>query len=284
MAIIQGSSAIATPAKQKGLFGIHHMISTKRKNLGGLHLFCDAFSGSGLNHIEGEEIQGSPITILSAVTKSFLSFRDQPPTYLPAFVFSDITASRSMEMLPENVAAWQSSNGLQVDPQNLIVSTRHGDYVMPIHYRGESAEQLLVRIGLFLDQPNRTATITIDPNGPKDIPYDALKQLWKTYGKRLTLIFHVGATHLKRVAGAREAGINFRPLPDHLTGLIELFMSQPRGWIRSPVGADQWTIVMLTHFETAYGWEKQGYHKLTTPIGQQVLSDLSLTNAQKRAA
>jgi hypothetical protein len=99
------------------------------------------------------------------------------------------------------------------------------------------------------------------------------------------MIFHISATTMKRVAKARAScSFEFAPMPDHITALLHEFKNC-QGWVRAPVGSDQWTILWVTEFEPKYAWSQADapFYQLRSPIGQETIRRLSLTRNELEA-
>jgi three-Cys-motif partner protein len=280
---IQGQSDIATPAKQDGLHGVYKTINLMRKGLQRPVVFADLYCGSGINHAGGSEINGSPITMLSALHESIASMRGKP-TCSRVVLFADIVSERVNDTLPLIVEQWQRTNGLPVNRNMLKCMTSDRQLVeIPIHYHAKSADQSLDDMSEAIKRGYHVV-ITIDPNGPKDAPWKKLREMYLTYWRRLEVVVHVSATALKRVAHARAAtSINFAPMPDHIADMVSAF-DGAGGWVREPVGADQWTLLLLSNYPPRNGWSPRNggarFHRIDDLQGQDVIRRLSLTRKQ----
>ena len=283
MDMFQGCSIAATPAKQDGLKGIYDMIGLMRKNWRGQVIFADMYSGAGKNIIDGQNVRGSPISMLEGLLLSVSRMRGIPSGNW-AIVFNDIVKGRATESLPQAVAGWQEEKRIAVDPTKLICYTKDMQkFTIPISYKEGSAATLTKEIESLLNQYRGCHVImAIDPNGPKDAPWNELRSIWDNHGKNAEMIFHISANTLKRVAKARQAtNFNFSPMPDHMHGMIKAFRDAG-GWIREPLGSDQWTIALLSKYPPEYGWMCQGakFHKIDSRSGKYIVSRLSLTKKE----
>lgn len=289
--LFQGSSATATPIKQYGLRGIYKTVAMMRSgDRFPAVVFVDLYCGSGENILPGEIIAGSPISMLAGILDSLRGKGSltKAPKGQWLIVFNDIAPGRATVLLPENVMRWQAENGLQVDRDALRVTARDGkEVVIPIKYITASAASVLDEITETLDAyKNAQVVMTIDPNGPKDAPWEKLRDVWHKYSQRAELVFHLAATHMKRVAKARNTcGIGFfAPMPDHINALIQSIIGCG-GWVREPVGADQWTLLWLTKFPPRNDWKTATpFHKIETECGQAVIRRLSLTKKELELA
>ncbi len=232
-------------------------------------VFVDLYCGSGENKLPGEIIAGSPISMLAGILDAV----------------QHLTPGRATLLLPENVMRWQAENNLVVNPELFQCTARDGSiFSMPIKYRTGSAQDAVECICNIM-QVNRKSHIIlmIDPNGPKDAPWVKTKEIWDRYPNRVEMIFHLGATVLKRVSKARDTcGAEFfAPMPDHIAALVDSF-SDSDGWVRDPVGKDQWTMLLLSKFPPHNGWKTidASFHKIQSEIGQQVVRRLSLTKKE----
>jgi len=280
---IQGSSRMATPVKQDGIVGLYDTLTTMRKNLFTKMAYFDIYSGSGTNAIDSEtEVQGSPISMLDGI-RIATSRMATLPTTARRIVFSDIIAGRATDALPAAVRRWQSANNLPVDPYNLRCPSKTGELVtIPIRYCASSAADAVKDIGRAIAAGWHTI-VTIDPNGPKDAPWQELHELFTRRGDRMEMFIHISANTLKRIAGAKAVtGKTFAPTPDHISAMLQQF-SGACGWVREPVGADQWTILLLSKFPPRSGWNtKNGarFLKLDSDEGKSLVRRLSLTKKQ----
>lgn len=280
---IQGSSLLATPAKQDGLTGIVHMMTLMRKNMARPVVFIDFYCGDGKNLVDGKVIKGSPISILEGVAKAIASMSELPK-YPRQIVFNDIVAERVTDKLPLHIEGWQREMGLPVDCNYLVCYNKLGKrFRVPITYLAGGADSLCDSVFKGIMYGYHVISI-IDPNGPKDAPWEKLKQLYSKHSSSFEVIFHLSATTLKRVSLAREStGFNFRPMPNHVANLIDSF-ADCGGWIREPVGGDQWTMMLVSKFPPRNGWNvKNGpkFYKIDQPEGQQMVEYLSTTAKQR---
>lgn len=284
----QGQSDLATPFKQRGLIGLYHTLTLKQKNLHekGIKtvVYVDMYSGVGENVANGQRIYGSPISMLEGIYRAVTSMKGEL-IGKRMIIFNDIVKGRASEMLPNRVLEWQQLKRLQRNPELLVLHTKDGYQVdIPIHYRDGSAQTMAEAISFIIDGAYKDShfIIAIDPNGPKDAPWSQVRDLWEKNKRRIDLIFHISATTLKRTAKARDAGLNINPnIPNHIQGLLDNF-SCSKGWIRSGVGADYWTLMLLTEFPPKYGWGADvPFHLINSPEGQEVIRSLSLTKKEK---
>jgi len=283
--LFQGNSVTATPVKQNGLRGIYSMLSMMRSKRPEAMVFVDLYCGSGENKLPGEIIAGSPISMLAGILDAVQHRLKKPPVGPWACLFNDITPGRATLLLPENVMRWQAENNLVVNPDLFQCTARDGStFSMPIKYRTGSAQDAIECICNIM-QVNRKSHIIlmIDPNGPKDAPWVKTKEIWDRYPNRVEMIFHLGATVLKRVSKARDVlgAESFAPMPDHIAALVDSF-SESDGWVRDPVGKDQWTMLLLSKFPPHNGWKTidASFHKIQSEIGQAVVRRLSLTKKE----
>jgi hypothetical protein len=280
MAIKQGASPAATSLKQDGLFGIYRMQGTRWKDRYPL-VFVDLYSGSGENVVDGQSIIGSPLSLLSGLAAAIRSSNTVPKYSDWLIVFNDITTGRATDILPENVMRWQEENGLPVNSSVLSVTNKNGwTFNVPIRYMCSPSSDVVEDIQAILGRKNQAHfTLLIDPNGPKDAPWDALREIWEKHKNKVDLLFHISATTLKRCAKAKEStGMNFAPMPDHVKGLIDAFYGCG-GWVRGPVGADQWTILLISSRPPKNGWGNS-FHLIQSIEGDEVIKRLSLTKSE----
>lgn len=283
----QGQSDLATPAKQQGLIGMYRMLTLMRKKLRekkGIKnlIYMDMYSGIGENVADGQRIYGSPISMLEGIHRAVRSMNDGPGGVKRHVVFNDIVKGRASEMLPQRVLEFQEDRGLQRNPELLVSYTKQGDIVeIPIIYRDGSAQSLAKSVINRLNNPRSSEhyIIAVDPNGPKHAPWNELEYIWNNFSNHAEFIFHISATTLKRIAKARESGIKANAdIPNHVQAMLDKF-AHSKGWVRNGVGADYWTLMLLTKFSPDYGWGKD-YHLIDSPEGQKVIRSLSLTKKE----
>jgi hypothetical protein len=245
-------------------------------------LFVDLYSGSGVNEVGGTDINGTPLSILHGIPDAIRSSKTEVCGM--ACIFSDIAPERATVLLPERVEDFQQKLGLEVNRNELVVETRKGQVVrVPIFYRQSSALEMAQFIHQYaIQHPRIRVLVGIDPNGPKDAPWPELGLLMQSVGSRVDLYVHLAATAMKRVSGARAAtGMQFAPMPDHISHAIQFIMAgDGAGWIREPIGADQWTLMLLTRNPPKHGWASQGYHLINSPEGREVIQRMSMTKKE----
>jgi len=279
---IQGMSAAATPVKQSGLVGMANMLTLMRKHSRKPVMIADFYCGEGENVVDGVHIKGSPISIMQGIAMAIGQMVDPPkqPRYI---VFNDIVSGRVMDRLPGVVERWQSDMGLPVNHMRLTCYTKAGrPVVIPIAYRVGSAQTLCGDIESSINHGFHVIAL-IDPNGPKDAPWSELRSLYDRRGNSLEVIIHISANTLKRVAKAREVGYNFAPMPDHISGMLSAF-DGAGGWVREPVGADQWTLLLLSKFPPRNGWNpKTGprFLRIDDDNGRELIQYLSTTAKER---
>ena len=279
---VQGASAAATPIKQEGLLGIFNVQATRWKDKYPL-VFVDLYAGSGRNVVGGESINGSPLSMLAGIHLA-LTRSNTRPRFSWLIVFNDIAPGRATDLLPENVKRWQEENGLPVDADGLTVTLKDGsDYRVPIQYRCGPSDDVVQAIRSALDDGTKAHFVMlVDPNGPKDAPWPDLKAIWAAHGNYVDLVLHIAATMLKRCSRARDAtGYDFAPMPDHIAGMLELFRKSG-GWIREPVGADQWTIALICKYPPRQGWSRKtaSFHTIESRAGQETIKRLTYTKKE----
>lgn len=282
----QGGSVAATPIKQDGVVGIFDLQATRWKNYNPL-VFVDLYAGSGRNVIGGESINGSPLSILGGIYRAVSKSRSRPP-HPWLIVFNDIAPGRATSLLPENVMRWQEENGLPVNADSLCMRLKDGsEFVVPIKYLCGPSDDVVQAMRTALDAGFRAHFVMlVDPNGPKDAPWPDLQMIWNRHGRYVDLVLHIAATILKRVSKARDSvGYDFAPMPNHIAGMLDLF-TRCGGWIREPVGADQWTIAMISKYPPKSGWAQKNasFHLINSPDGQQTIKRLTYTKKEIKNA
>lgn len=280
----QGRSMLATPAKQDGLVGIINTINTMRQSHFKPVIMADFYCGSGENVIDGMPINGSPISMLDGLTTS-IARMTSIPTHPRFLLFNDIVSERALDSLPHAIESWQREMGLPVNKDELVCYNKKSqEFRAAIKYRAGSAQSLCYEIVSAIDRGFHFVAM-VDPNGPKDAPWSELRQIYDSYrGKSIELIIHISSTTLKRVAKAREAtDINFSPMPDHISDMLNAF-NGCGGWIREPLGRDQWTMLLLSKFPPRNGWNpKNGprFLRINETEGIKLIEYLSTTKKDR---
>jgi hypothetical protein len=258
------------------------MLTLMRKHSRRPVMIADFYCGTGKNVVNDVPINGSPISILEGMALAISKMAD-PPKMQRRIVFNDIVSRRVMDHLPGVVEAWQSDMGLPVNRNQLTCYTKSGrPVVIPVYYSAGSAQSLCGDIETAINNGFHVIAL-IDPNGPKDAPWSELRSLYDRLGHSLEIIIHISATTLKRVAKAREAGYNFAPMPDHISGMLSAF-NGAGGWVREPVGADQWTMLLLSRHSPRHGWKPKdgpGFLRIDDDNGQKLIQHLSTTAKER---
>jgi hypothetical protein len=144
--------------------------------------------------------------------------------------------------------------------------------------RGDSVE---LAAGLLQQAPrSRLGGIIIDPNG--EVDFDLLAQLVCLRGRKdYDLVVYASATTLKRARRARETANNggdTRLLIDLLAPCHKKLwiIKKPSG------GAQQWSWLVGTNWESMPAWRKAGFEPITTALGQQYLARLTYTDGERQ--
>ena len=258
----------------------------REKNKGCSVLFADIFCGDGMNVIDGQEINGSPISMLEGLVGALLSMKGAPSSKYRC-LFADISEGRATDFLPQRVRTWADSKGLELsdDCTKLLIPLKGKDgnilkekAEVLLTFAQASAVETVNWISSVLRRRDkrRRACIFVDPNGPKHAPWEELRNLWDQHKRKVEITAHISATQLKRIKGAREVGKAMPQVPDHVSAMIGAFKGAG-GWIRSPAGADQWTVAMLTMFQPRSDWKKAGFVAIDSEEGADTIRRLSLT-------
>lgn len=220
-------------------------------------IFADVFCGSGKNTINAEYVvDGSPLRLLNGF------FRAKKQEILPYsfnFWFSDIrkSACHALERRIEERFNL-SAPAFPMEASSAINSL--GDM---LHAKPEAF--------LFL---------ILDPNGPKDFPKYETQDLLSSFPGRIDVIPYISATTINRCLNARnKAGRDFKGWLGEIENFDEGFVAALSGgnrfgWIRKPIPGDRqrWTMIpTFGCFEPRNSWEKQGYVKLNSNEGKEVV-------------
>ena len=84
------------------------------------------------------------------------------------------------------------------------------------------------------------------------------------------------------MAKAKAAtGFTFAPIPDHISAMFAAF-DKCGGWIREPVGPDQWTLALISKFPPRHGWNTKSasFHRIDSEAGQATIKRLTSTKKE----
>lgn len=277
----QGCSPLATAKKQESVEGVTFMETLRLKNFNRDVLFADIFCGSGENIVNGETINGSPISMLDGFLSAVVAMKE-PPKSNYRFVFSDVAEGRADSRLVANVRNWQERVGMEPDPFLFKAYTKGGHAVTAkLFYAQSWAEEAVEALkDKVIKNRNGFLVLFVDPNGPKAAPWKGMRELWDKAASRVRITVSISATTLKRIRAAKEVSqLNWAQVPDHISGMIEWF-SGAGGWVRSPVNADQWTVVCLSKVPPRNGWNKGGFVLIDSNEGREMIKRLSLTKQE----
>lgn len=255
----QGASQF-TERKEFEIEGVSYMRATQFKNK---HfrfrqvIFADVFCGSGKNTINAEYIvDGSPLRLLSGFARANNS-GILPYSY--NFWFSDIRQSAC--------AALEKRIKERFD--------------IPAYTFAMEASTAINTLGDTLNsKPDSFLFLIIDPNGPKDFPKYEVQDLLASFPGRIDVIPYISATTINRCLNARnKAGRDFKgwlgEIENFDEGFVSALSSNKRfGWIRKPIPGDRqrWTMIpTFGCFEPRNSWEKQGYVKLNSAEGKEIV-------------
>ena len=257
MSLFQGVSDI-TPQKELGFFGICQTRLMQRKfqpYIKTVYL-CDVFSGEGHNVVNGEVLAGSPIKMAQAIDVSGIV--ETKEVFL---MCSDIRRD-AIHTLTRYFSESDHSCETSI-------------------YQRSAADQLRFIHDIAKQESNSHFIITIDPNGPKTLPFKEIKDLSSdpALRNRIDFIVNISATSIKRMIRHRQsAGVNY----DWWIGTIEsigrdLVMEIAKhykgAWIRKPLGDRQgWLMVAYFNWKPPNNdWKKAGFIDLHSVAGKQAM-------------
>lgn len=257
LSLFQGVSDV-TPKKELDFFGICNTRLTQRKfqkYIGSIYL-CDVFSGGGHNVINGEVITGSPIKMAQAIEASGIS--DTKNVFL---LCSDI----------------------RKDAINTLTKyfSKSNHTCKTSIYQRAAADQLKFIHEIARKEPKAHFIITIDPNGPKSLPFHEIKALSSdpSLKNRIDFIVNISATSIKRMIRHRQVtGANYdwwiktvQSLGNDL--VMEIAQHYKGAWIRKPLGDKQgWMMVAYFNWSPPRSdWKKAGFLDLHSIQGKQAM-------------
>lgn len=114
-----------------------------------------------------------------------------------------------------------------------------------------------------------------DPNG-EALPLEVMQRVAQVPAfKRLDFLAYVSATNYKRRGAVSD---DCPLLSKHLKAVGKRYIH-----IRTPVAAHQWTFAFLTNWPGWPALTKQGFHRIDSDEGQEILRRLDLTREQYEA-
>ena len=257
LSLFQGVSEV-TQKKELGFFGICNTRLGQRKfqkYIDAIYL-CDVFCGEGHNVIDGAVLAGSPITMAQAVDASGIS--ETKDVFL---LCSDIRKDAVLSLTRH----FSESN---YDCETSI-------------YQRTAAEQLKLIHEIAKREKSSHFIITIDPNGPKTLPFDEIKAISSdpALKNRVDFIVNVSATSIKRMIHHRKStGVNYdwwiRTVESIGNDIILAIANHYKGaWIRKPLGDRQgWLMVAYFNWSPPkHDWGKAGFFDLHSPQGRQAM-------------
>lgn len=113
-----------------------------------------------------------------------------------------------------------------------------------------------------------------DPNGIKDLSVEALERFALKF-PRMDILVNIAATTIKRARGYRPdlyASMDdvFKPIRDH----------RKRLFIREPVGAFQWTMLLFTNWADCPTLEQRGFWDVDSPDGKRLWDYLATVTGE----
>jgi len=229
---LQGFSQI-TPIKEVQIGGTVQMRLTQRKHqhwISAIRVY-DVFSGDGVNILEGESIDGSPVEIANAI--------------IGADVDCELWASDINPVACERLGVTlQGYPFCHVEPQR-------------------AEEQLRRAAGWLAGNRTRHAVIVIDPNGPGVLPWDAMMLIAEKYAKQADIIFNISETAMRRVMACSLTKCcnwwaEYQTFTDALAHILRNYRA---GWVRQALNGDRqkWRLLCMWSFAPPKrAWEAQG--------------------------
>lgn len=240
-----------TEVKEQHFRGIlrMHAMATKgimgRYGDGSPYLYVDLHAGPGNLEFRGDQFPGSPLIAQDVLTRSGMLHE------AVHFERDPEVAGRLAEAL------WVPTSLLYTpDPDSAPIFTEACQVGFP---------RWLDSQGL---QPRRFGLIYSDPiHDP--IPHELFSSAARLMPK-VDFLSYVSATQYKR--GGKHV------LSDHVRAAGKRVVL-----IRRPLGAWQWTFILMTNWEALPEWRKQGFHRLDSETGARIMDRLNLTKSQLHA-
>jgi hypothetical protein len=261
MSLFQGSSS-HTERKEFEIEGVTAMRVNQYKNkyFKFSHvLFADVFCGAGVNAIDDNVVDGSPVRLLNGYLKSatnHLPFRS-------GFWFSDIR-TEACEKLSK------------------LISARFPKLPNRPQIQAMSAADAINHIGNVLSHTKDAFVFLIlDPNGPKDFPKTEVEHLISACSSQIDVIPYISATTINRCLQARnKAGRDFdwwiSGIENFDSGFVSALTQNGRkGWVRKPIPGDKFRWTMLPTFgrmPPRNDWGKQGYVDIESEEGRNAIN------------
>lgn len=243
----------------RGLLQMHaHMcqgILSRRRTAP--YLYIDCHAGPGLLERDGRVFDGSPLIARDTLTRILGGYEGLH------FERDAAVAARLAEAL------WVPTSLLDIPDADTL----------PIHVEAceDGVPAWLARNGR---QPDRYGLVFSDPIGT-EIPVRMLAQVAQTL-PRVDILTYVGATAYKRRGGARRArGVDSPRLAEHIRAVGKKY-----ALIREPLDGDeqQWTFVLFTDWDGFPDWRNEGFYRLDSQRGVEVLRRLNLTRPELERA
>lgn len=257
LSLFQGVSDV-TPHKELGFFGICNTRLTQRKfqdYIDSVYL-CDVFSGDGHNVVNGEVLAGSPVKMAQAIDASGIA--ETKDIFL---LCSDIRKDA-------------------IHTLNRYFSESNHSCETSIYQRS-AADQLKFIHAIARQEPSSHFIVTIDPNGPKALPFEEIKKLSSDplLKNRVDFIVNISATSVKRMIRHRQsAGANYdwwiSTVENIGRDLVMNIAQHYKGaWIRRPLGDKQgWLMVAYFNWSPPkHDWKKAGFLDLHSRPGKQAM-------------
>jgi hypothetical protein len=209
------------------------------KNIGIFDIFC----GDGVNSVDGESIDGSPIEIANAILETEVYKKKQV-----GLIASDNRES-AVELLRKRLSKRDS-------PFWINVIKRTAD------------EQLDVVRKYLNSKKSNHAILVVDPNGPATFPFEKLNAL-SVFSDRLDVIINISESAINRIKACgitkdKNWWANYETFEDII---VEFLKGYKEGFMRGAVKGDKqkWRIVtMWSWSKPKNDWKKQGLYKIRT--------------------
>ncbi len=257
----QGVSSV-TVKKSGDIFGI---IKTRLIMNQGLHIkygleemyIYDVFSGNGVNTHGGMEIPGSPKRILQAINESDLVHKIKRM----GVVFSDIRDDAVKEL---------KARVEGIDYPRDIVS---------LNIIKSDAGKMISSFNRFLIERKKCGVkvhsiLLIDPNGPKPLPMDEIRDFSRCHAKTSDLIINFDTAAFSRVRGHYQTHQkSYDWWIKDVANIKEFVDCSARyykgGWMRQKMtGVRGWTILACFGYSETRGvWKNQGFLTIDEGLG-----------------
>jgi len=241
-----------TERKERHFRGIMQMHATACKNLvrdsGTPYFYCDLYAGPGHLRYKGRGFDGSPLIARDTITRAGFPYE--------AVHFDEDAA-----------VTGQLAEVLYVPASLLDTPDPDGSPIIT----GRCQDSYPAWLDSVPGSRDRLGLAYSDPIGDP-VPVDLLNATAAKF-PRVDLLAYVAAnSQYKRKGGSTRT----RFLADDIAAVRKSVVL-----IRRPFTAFQWTFILWTNWAQVPTWEKEGFYRLDSEIGRQILDRVNLTEREQ---